>query len=153
MILMQNSPLLCLELINLAVVEEVNQWHMSTLIPPAPNTLVIQFAEKDKMSPQREAKCAYIYLTAFYADFCTLIFIGQTKWCDAVVQFWECNAQMSILSLGPTIWGGEGGGVQMCLLIKKLFVMTFSLLFWTNSFIVQLGLGFKLITKLTFNTI
>ena len=35
----------------------------------------------------------------------------------------------------------------MCLLIKKLFVMTFSLLFWTNSFIVQLGLGFKLITK------
>ena len=55
---------------------------MSTLIPPAPNTLVIQFAEKDKMSPQREAKCAYIYLTAFYADFCTLIFIGQTKWCS-----------------------------------------------------------------------
>ena len=45
-----------------------------------------------------------------------------------------------------------GGVVKMCLLIKKLFVMTFSLLFWTNSFIVQLGLGFKLITKPTLHT-
>ena len=29
----------------------------------------------------------------------------------------------------------------------------FLFLFWTNSFIVQLGLGFKLITKVPFNTI
>ena len=46
-----------------------------------------------------------------------------------------------------------GGVVQMCPLIKKLFAVPFFLLFWTHSFIVQLGLGFKLITKLTFNTI
>ena len=40
----------------------------------------------------------------------------------------------------------------MCPLIKKLFVMPFFLLFWTNSFIVQLGLGFKLITKVGLHT-
>ena len=36
---------------------------------------------------------------------------------------------------------------------QEIICYDFSLLFWTNSFIVQLGLGFKLITKLTFNTI
>ena len=44
---------------------------------------------------------------------------------------------------------GVGGAVHVCPLIKKLFIMNLFLLFWTNSFIVQLGLGFKLITKLT----
>ena len=44
---------------------------------------------------------------------------------------------------------GGGGVVQMCPLIKKLFAVPFFLLFLTHSFIVQLGLGFKLITKLT----
>ena len=62
--------------------EPVTYVHLNPPPHPAPNTLAVQFTEKGQNVTLTTGQMRiYIYLNASYTDFCTWIFIGQTKWC------------------------------------------------------------------------